>query len=143
MPVRVEVQLEGKRLEYQRYWLEAGSPVEVNIWFLRGSLPVSPRVFVYSRNLVHSLCGSSHEFSYATNTSYGACVAVILCGFAIAKLSTAFPLWVCLAGVAIIALIPWLQRTSVQELRSSGIAFLQQSFSAYAKICSPAVLVLL
>ena len=38
MPVRFKIPKVGKRLEYQRYWIEAGSPVEVSFSYVRAWL---------------------------------------------------------------------------------------------------------
>ncbi|MBI3178970.1 MAG: hypothetical protein HYZ27_04875, partial [Deltaproteobacteria bacterium] len=38
MPVRIKIPETGARLEYARYWIDAGQPVEVSVWYLRGWL---------------------------------------------------------------------------------------------------------
>ncbi len=38
MPVRIELPTEGKRMSYERYWLEADTPVQVSTWYVRSWL---------------------------------------------------------------------------------------------------------
>ncbi len=38
MPVRIKIPETGARLEYERYWIDAGQPVEVWMWYVRGWL---------------------------------------------------------------------------------------------------------
>lgn len=46
MPVRFKIPKVGKRMEYQRYWIEAGSPVSVSFSFVRAWLRYPAWIFL-------------------------------------------------------------------------------------------------